>query len=69
MILATRPECNVTVEFDQKKEYMQTEEVMALVRRNIRNLEPYSTARDECGMSSGVFLDANENPFGNGSNR
>ena len=48
---------------------MQTEEVMALVRRNIRNLEPYSTARDECGMSSGVFLDANENPFGNGSNR
>ena len=69
MILATRPECNVTVEFDQKIEYMQTEEVMALVRRNIRNLEPYSTARDECGMSSGVFLDANENPFGNGSNR
>lgn len=48
---------------------MLTNEVMALVRPNIRDLEAYSTARDECGMSCGVFLDANENPFGNGSNR
>ena len=35
-----------------------------LVRQNIRNLEPYTSARDEYTGSEGVFLDANENPFG-----
>lgn len=48
---------------------MDIMETLALVRPNIRGLEAYSTARDECGISCGVFLDANENPFGNGSNR
>ena len=36
-----------------------------LVRPNIRLLEPYSSARDEFSGTEGVFLDANENPFGN----
>lgn len=40
-----------------------------LVRRNIKELVPYSTARDECGLETGIFLDANENPFNNGFNR
>jgi len=40
-----------------------------LVRRNIRELVPYSTARDECGLESGIFLDANESPYNNGFNR
>lgn len=35
-----------------------------LVRENILKLEPYSSARDEFKGSDGVFLDANENPFG-----
>lgn len=35
-----------------------------LVRDNIRNLVPYSCARDEFKGSSGIFLDANENPYG-----
>jgi histidinol-phosphate aminotransferase len=35
-----------------------------LVRPNILNLEPYSSARDEFSGSEGIFLDANENPFG-----
>jgi histidinol-phosphate aminotransferase len=35
-----------------------------LVRKNIRELTPYSSARDEFEGSDGVFLDANENPFG-----
>jgi len=35
-----------------------------LVRPNILTLEPYSSARDEFSGSEGVFLDANENPFG-----
>lgn len=36
----------------------------SLVRRNILELEPYSSARDEFKGSDGIFLDANENPFG-----
>lgn len=34
-----------------------------LVRRNISNLTPYSTARDEYKGALGIFLDANENPY------
>ncbi len=35
-----------------------------LVRNNIQNLKPYSSARDEFEGKEGIFLDANENPFG-----
>ncbi|MEZ4936048.1 MAG: histidinol-phosphate transaminase [Crocinitomicaceae bacterium] len=35
-----------------------------IVRPNIRRLKPYSSARDEFSGSEGIFLDANENPFG-----
>jgi histidinol-phosphate aminotransferase len=35
-----------------------------LVRKNILSLKPYSSARDEFKGSEAVFLDANENPFG-----
>jgi histidinol-phosphate aminotransferase len=38
--------------------------VQQLVRKNILNLAPYSSARDEYEGTEGVFLDANENPFG-----
>ncbi len=34
-----------------------------LVRKNIQNLQPYSSARDEFKGKEGIFLDANENPF------
>lgn len=40
-----------------------------LIRPNIRNLKPYSTARDEYEGDIGIFLDANESPFDNGYNR
>jgi histidinol-phosphate aminotransferase len=36
-----------------------------IVRENIWNLKPYSSARDEFSSETGIFLDANENPFGN----
>ncbi len=39
-------------------------DLKALVRPNILTLKPYSSARDEFKGSEGVFLDANENPFG-----
>ncbi len=35
-----------------------------LVRPNILRLKPYSSARDEFKGKEGIFLDANENPFG-----
>lgn len=35
-----------------------------LIRENIANLLPYSSARDEFSGTEGIFLDANENPFG-----
>lgn len=35
-----------------------------LQRENIKNLRPYSTARDEYKGQASVFLDANENSFG-----
>ncbi|MCR4604083.1 MAG: histidinol-phosphate transaminase [Prevotella sp.] len=41
-----------------------------LVRPNIWKLAPYSSARDEySGHEAHVFLDANENPYGNQLNR
>ena len=35
-----------------------------LVRNNIRNLKPYSSARDEFKGEANIFLDANENSLG-----
>jgi histidinol-phosphate aminotransferase len=43
---------------------MQLTEINKLVRKNILSLKPYSSARDEFSGTDGVFLDANENPFG-----
>jgi histidinol-phosphate aminotransferase len=40
-------------------------EIKTLVRKNVLTLTPYSCARDEYKGKSGVFMDANENPFGN----
>ncbi|MDY2586626.1 histidinol-phosphate transaminase [Winogradskyella aquimaris] len=42
-----------------------------LLRENIKNIKPYSSARDEYKEVSGdmVFLDANENPFPSTVNR
>lgn len=44
-------------------------DVLKLVRKNIKELAPYSSARDEFSSSAEVYLDANENPFENGINR
>jgi histidinol-phosphate aminotransferase len=35
-----------------------------IVRNNIRNLKPYSSARDEFNGEANIFLDANENSLG-----
>ena len=35
-----------------------------LIRENIKNLKPYSSARHEFTGKASVFLDANENPYG-----
>ncbi len=41
----------------------------ALVRPNINDLKPYSSARDEFSGSASVYLDANENPYNDPFNR
>ncbi len=44
---------------------MKTEfDINNLLRRNIKNLTPYSSARDEYKGKEGIFLDANENSYG-----
>jgi histidinol-phosphate aminotransferase len=40
-----------------------------IIRANIRNMMPYSSAREEFKGKEGVFLDANENPFNGPYNR
>lgn len=42
-----------------------------LIRDNIKNMKPYSSARDEFEnfTQEMIYLDANENPFSNGFNR
>jgi len=39
-------------------------DINELVRENIKNLRPYSTARDEFKGQASIFLDANENSYG-----
>jgi histidinol-phosphate aminotransferase len=40
-----------------------------LIRRDLQDIKPYSSARDEFSGAAAVFLDANENPFETGVNR
>ncbi|MCD6596087.1 MAG: histidinol-phosphate transaminase [Bacteroidales bacterium] len=40
-----------------------------LIRPNVQKLKPYSSARDDFKEKAEVYLDANENPFGDGLNR
>jgi histidinol-phosphate aminotransferase len=35
-----------------------------LIRENVKKLVPYSCARDEFKGKTGIFMDANENPYG-----
>jgi len=40
-------------------------DIETLIRKNIRNLKAYTSARNEFTGQAEVFLDANENPYGN----
>jgi histidinol-phosphate aminotransferase len=44
-------------------------DISSLLRKNIRSLTPYSSARDEYKGEEAVFLDANENPYNSPFNR
>lgn len=44
-------------------------EIKELIRPNILALAPYSCARDEFKGEASVYLDANESPYNNGTNR
>jgi len=41
-------------------------DINKLLRPHLLNIKPYSSARDEYKGREGIFLDANENPFGSG---
>ncbi|MDQ6845710.1 MAG: histidinol-phosphate transaminase [Bacteroidota bacterium] len=43
---------------------MKTFDLDSLVRKNIKELKPYSSARTEYSGAASIFLDANENSFG-----
>lgn len=44
-------------------------DINTLVRKNILNMKPYSSARDEFKGEADVYLDANENPYPTPYNR
>jgi histidinol-phosphate aminotransferase len=44
-------------------------DINSLVRRNVLNMKPYSSARDEFHGDAEIFLDANENPYPTPYNR
>lgn len=48
---------------------MNDQEILSMVRDNVKKLTAYSTARDEFKGQASVFLDANENPFPSDFNR
>jgi histidinol-phosphate aminotransferase len=41
----------------------KTIDIKSLVRKNVLNMKPYSSARDEFKGEAEVYLDANENPY------
>lgn len=51
------------------KSCMKRIDINSLVRKNILNLKPYSSARDEFQGEAQVLLDANELPYDTGFNR
>ena len=48
---------------------MNATDVIKLVRKNVLNMKPYSSARDEFKGEAEIFLDANENPYPSAYNR
>jgi len=48
---------------------MQNMNLDTLVRQNVRDLKPYSSARDDFQGVAQVYLDANENPYPSAYNR
>lgn len=49
---------------DRKRKTINMFNINNILRENIKNLTPYSSARDEYQGEASVFLDANENAFG-----
>lgn len=48
---------------------MKSFDVSKLIRQHLKDLVPYSSARDDFKGAASVYLDANENSFDNGLNR
>ncbi len=48
---------------------MKKSNIQQLLRKNVAQMTPYSSARDEFSAVAEIWLDANESPFSNGFNR
>jgi histidinol-phosphate aminotransferase len=48
---------------------MNDSDILSMVRKNVKALKPYSSARDDFQGEAAVFLDANENPYPSDYNR
>jgi histidinol-phosphate aminotransferase len=48
---------------------MKSFDIASKIRESVRNLKPYSSARDDFQGAASVYLDANENPNNTGYNR
>jgi histidinol-phosphate aminotransferase len=55
-------DCHAIARNDNRKKIMFN--INDILRNNIKNLTPYSSARDEFQGEASVYLDANENAFG-----
>jgi histidinol-phosphate aminotransferase len=63
LLFASLREINQKQETTNQKPNMNFD-LNRLVRENIRNLKPYSSARSEFSGTASIFLDANENSYG-----
>ena len=59
-----KPEVNRMNEHDAAKEDQPSFDLERMVRSNVKNMQPYSSARSEYSGEGKIFLDANENSLG-----
>ncbi|MEJ7698177.1 MAG: histidinol dehydrogenase [Pyrinomonadaceae bacterium] len=54
----------VSIRLETLKQVNMNFDLQKIVRENVKNLTPYSSARKEFSGAAQIFLDANENSFG-----
>lgn len=68
-VLIKREQSQACLSFAERTKTTNAMNLQRLIRKNIAELKPYSSARDEYSGEAMVYLDANENPFNSPYNR